>query len=178
MKRKLLVILLALMATVCLAFGLSACTGSESHEAEQGGGTSHKHIINYVAAETATCTQDGHAEYWYCADCGKYFTDAKGDNETTIEQLEIPATGHTPADSVRENEEPATCTAEGSYDEVVYCEICDTEISRTSKTIDKLAHTSADPVRENEEPATCTVEGSYDEVIYCEVCHEEIKDDR
>ena len=75
---------------------------------------------------------------------------------------------------MRENEVPATCTAEGSYDEVVYCEICDTEISRTSKTIDKIAHTPADPVRENEEPATCTAEGSYDEVIYCEVCHEEI----
>lgn len=35
MKRKLLVVLLALMATICLAFGLSACTESESHEIEQ-----------------------------------------------------------------------------------------------------------------------------------------------
>ena len=114
MKRKLLVVLLALMATICLAFGLSACNF--------GGEGGHTHNISYVNAETATCTQDGHAEYWHCADCGKYFTDAEGNNETTIAQLEIPATGHTPSDPVHENEVPATCTAEGSYDEVICCE--------------------------------------------------------
>ena len=170
MKKKLFIIFLTVMASACFALGLSACTGSS----EQGSGDGHTHNISYVAAEAATCTQDGHAEYWYCADCGKYFTDAEGNNETTIAQLEIPATGHTPADSVRENEVAATCTAEGSYDEVIYCEACDEEISRTSKTIDKLSHTPADPVRENEVPATCTAEGSYDEVVYCEICDTEI----
>ena len=174
MKKKLFIIFITVMASACFALGLSACTGNGGDDPEQGSGDGHTHNISYVAAETATCTQDGHAEYWYCADCGKYFTDAEGNNETTIVQLEIPATGHTPADSVRENEVAATCTAEGSYDEVIYCEACDEEISRTSKTIDKLAHTPADPVRENEVPATCTQEGSYDEVVYCEVCGEEI----
>ena len=209
MKKKLFIIFLTVMASACFALGLSACTGSS----EQGSGDGHTHNISYVAAETATCTQDGHAEYWYCADCGKYFTDAEGNNETTIAQLAISATGHewsewqttkpamctedglqkrvcekcgeeesdtviaaghSPADPVRENEVPATCTAEGSYDEVIYCEVCDEEISRTSKTIDKIAHSPADPVRENEVPATCSAEGRYDEVIYCEVCDEEI----
>lgn len=213
MKKKLFIIFLTVMASACFALGLSACTGNGGDDPEQGSGDRHTHNISYIAAETATCTQDGHAEYWYCADCGKYFTDAEGNNETTIAQLTIsamghewsewqttkPATctedglqkrvcekcgeeesdtviaaGHSPTDPVRENEVPATCTAEGSYDEVVYCEVCDTEISRTSKTIEKTAHTSADPVRENEVPATCTQEGSYDEVVYCEVCGIEI----
>ena len=52
----------------------------------------------------------------------------------------IPATGHTPGAAVRENEVAATCTTAGSYDEVVYCTACGNELSRTQKTIDKLAH--------------------------------------
>ncbi len=47
---------------------------------------------------------------------------------------------HSPAAAVAENVVPATCTAEGSYDEVVYCLECGEEISRTHKTIDKIAH--------------------------------------
>ena len=81
---------------------------------------------------------------------------------------------HTPAKSVKENEVAATCTAEGSYEEVIYCSECDEEISRTTKTVDKLSHTEAEAVKENEVAATCTAEGSYDEVIYCSVCEEEI----
>ena len=52
----------------------------------------------------------------------------------------IPAKGHTPSAAVRENEVAATCTTAGSYDEVVYCTACGNELSRTQKTIDKLAH--------------------------------------
>ena len=50
------------------------------------------------------------------------------------------ANGHSPAAAVRENEVAATCAAAGSYDEVVYCSVCNAEISRTQKTIDKLQH--------------------------------------
>ena len=81
---------------------------------------------------------------------------------------------HTAGKAVRENEIDATCTAEGSYDEVVYCSLCETEISRTANTIDKLAHTPGEAVRENEIDATCTTEGSYDEVVYCTECDEEL----
>ena len=42
---------------------------------------------------------------------------------------------HTPGAAVRENEVPATCVKDGSYDEVVYCTVCNTELSRTPKTI-------------------------------------------
>ncbi len=47
---------------------------------------------------------------------------------------------HNPAAAVAENVVPASCTAEGSYDEVVYCLDCGEEISRTHKTIEKTAH--------------------------------------
>ena len=98
-------------------------------------------------------------------------TDADGKSETI--KVTVNA-DHTPADAVRENEVAATCTDAGSYDEVVYCSVCKAEISRTQKTIEKIAHTPAAAVEENRVEATCTAAGSYDEVVYCSVCKAEI----
>lgn len=64
---------------------------------------------------------------------------------------------HTPAAPVSENEDPATCIREGSYDEVVYCSECGEEISRTTKTISKTAHTLT---LVNEVRATTTATGT------------------
>lgn len=64
--------------------------------------------------------------------------------EATKTEPVAKLTTHTPAAAVRENEVAATCQAAGSYDEVVYCSVCKTEISRTAKTIDQLTtHTDA-----------------------------------
>ena len=86
----------------------------------------------------------------------------------------VPAHIHTPGEPVQESVVPASCTAEGSYDEVVYCTGCNEELSREHKTIDKLAHTPGKAVQENIVPASCTAEGSYDEVIYCTECKAEL----
>ena len=51
-----------------------------------------------------------------------------------------PRHTHTNADPVHENEVAATCTSEGSYDEVIYCTDCKKEVERTSKSIDMLPH--------------------------------------
>lgn len=48
---------------------------------------------------------------------------------------------HTPGTAVKEKEVAATCTEEGSYEEVVYCTDCKEEISREKKTTAKLPHT-------------------------------------
>ena len=117
---------------------------------------------NYVlTSSTATCTEAGTATYT-CTKCGDSYTES------------VAANGHSPAAAVRENEVAATCTAAGSYDEVVYCSVCKAEISRTQKTIEKIAHTPAAAVEENRVEATCTATGSYDEVVYCSVCKAEI----
>ncbi len=81
---------------------------------------------------------------------------------------------HTVLSSVKENELTPTCTAEGSYDEVVYCTECSEEILRTTRSAAKLAHTLSSSVKENEVAPTCTAEGSYDEVVYCTKCNEEV----
>lgn len=49
---------------------------------------------------------------------------------------------HIPASSVIENEVSATYESEGSYDEVIYCSVCNYELSRTSKTIPALDGTT------------------------------------
>ena len=139
MKRILILTLMTLVTVISCAFALSACD-DKTNDTEPGG-TGHTHVLEYVDAEEATCTKEGYAAYWYCADCGKYFTDAEGKKETTLSQLIIPAAAHTPADPVRENEVTATCTHEGSYDEVVYCRECNREISRIKQTIAATGHT-------------------------------------
>ena len=98
-------------------------------------------------------------------------TDAEDKSETITVTVNA---AHTPAAAVRENEVAATCSAAGSYDEVVYCSVCNAEISRTQKPIEKIAHTPAAAVEENRVEATCSAAGSYDEVVYCSVCKAEM----
>lgn len=47
---------------------------------------------------------------------------------------------HTPATAVRENVVSPTCTAQGSYDEVVYCSSCGEKLSITKKYTSALGH--------------------------------------
>ena len=54
----------------------------------------HTHTMTHVAAVAATCAQPGNIEYWTCAECGKYFSDAAGNNEITLADTVIPATGN------------------------------------------------------------------------------------
>ena len=55
-------------------------------------------------------------------------------------QVSEACTDHTPGAAVRENEVPATCTKDGSHDEVVYCSVCQTDISRTTVTDKARGH--------------------------------------
>ena len=80
-----------------------------------------------VDSKDATCTDDGYVT----KACGCGATD------TTV----VPATGHTAADAVVENEVAATCTTDGSYDTVVYCSVCGVEVSRETSTVPATGHT-------------------------------------
>ena len=105
-------------------------------------------------------------------------------NVTYKENSEIIATGdmvlyaawggHTEGNEVIENKAEATCTADGSYETVVYCTECDKELSRVKTTVPALGHTNGTPVVEKEVQATCGADGSYDTVVYCSVCGTEL----
>ena len=147
------------------------CTekGYTTHTCEADG---ENYIDSYVDAlghdwgegevtKEATCTAAGERTFT-CSRCGETKTET------------VAAKGHTPGEAVRENEVAATCTEAGSYDEVVYCTVCNTELSRETVEIPTIAHTPGEAVRENEVAATCTEAGSYDEVVYCTVCNTEL----
>lgn len=90
-----------------------------------------------------TCTEQGYTTHT-CTRC----SDNYKDNYTN-------ALGHTPGTAVKENEKAATCTANGSYDSVVYCTACGAEISRETKTITKFGHDYKSVVT----APTCTEKG-------------------
>ena len=78
------------------------------------------------------------------------------------------------SEAVRENVILPTCTANGSYDVVIYCSVCGDELSRRTVSVAKIDHTPENAVIENEILASCTTDGSYDTVIYCSVCGDEL----
>ena len=94
--------------------------------------------------QPATCTEAGWADYVTCSRC----------DYSTYQT--IPALGHTKSDPVRENVVEASCTAAGSYDEVVYCSVCGEELSREEKVVEALGH---DLVKHEGQAATCTQNG-------------------
>ena len=106
-------------------------------------------------AKAATCTEKGWDAYVTCANC----------DYTTY--VEIPAKGHTPGNTVIENKVDATCTVDGSYDEVVYCTVCNTELSRETKT---EAATGHELVHHDAKAPTCTNVGwdAYDTCAKCD----------
>lgn len=128
----------------------------------------HKHSLTHIAAKPETCTGPGNTEYWICDGCGKYFSDENGDNEIDDDSWVIPAAGHLESlPPVSENIVAATCTEDGSYDEIVYCARCHEELSRETKPISASGHTwdagtvtkEATEAEEGEKTYTCTVCG-------------------
>ncbi len=114
------------------------------------------HDYESTVTKDPTCTETGVRTYTCTHDNSHTYTEV-------IEKL-----SHTPAEAVEENREEATCTQEGSYDSVVYCTVCGEELSRETKTIDKVAHSSV------EIPAvapTCTEKGKT-AGAKCSVCGE------
>ena len=122
--------------------------------------TALKHQFTSTVTKPASCTQDGVKTY--TCHCGESYTET------------IPAKGHTDGSPVVENKVNATCTENGSYDEVVYCTTCHTELRRDSRIQTKLGHQNGTPRKENETNSTCQKAGSYDTVIYCTRCHKEL----
>ncbi len=102
-----------------------------------------------VVTKEATCTEPG----------VKTFTCKNDDSHKRTE--EIPALGHKAGEAVTENNVPATCEEGGSYEEVVYCSVCNAEMSRETKTVEALGHDWDEGVIIKE--ATATEDG---EILY------------
>ena len=130
-------------APTCVDDGYEAyeyCTACDYTTYEKKAATGHSHEAVVTAP---TCTADGYTTYT-CSVCGDTYTDNV-----------VEATGHTEAEAVRENDVAATCVANGSYENVVYCSVCDAEISRTKITVDALGHDWGEA--DCTTPKTCSV---------------------
>ena len=119
------------------------------------------HALEHHDAKAATCTETGWEAYDTCKREGCGYTTYK----------EIPASGHTNGAAVKENEVAATCTTGGSYDEVVYCTVCEAEISREAKTTDPLGHDWGDWTETK--PATEDAEGEKTRICKHDSSHKE-----
>ena len=108
---------------------------------------SDNHDLVHHEAKAATCTETGWYEYDTCSRC----------DYTTF--VSIGKIAHTPSEAVKENIVEAKCEDNGSYDEVVYCAECGTEISRESKVIPALGHNL---IHHEGKAATCTETGWYE----------------
>ena len=80
----------------------------------------------------------------------------------------VDALGHTKGDAVVENEVKATCTTEGSYDEVIYCSVCGEEVIRETTIVPATGHTE---VLLGSVAPTCTETG-LGLGSKCEICGE------
>lgn len=106
----------------------------------------HKNVSS-VPAVPAGCETDGNSAYWYCPDCGRYFSDEALSEEVTKDSTVIPATGHTYGDTYHSN-------ADGHWHE------CD-----CGEKADSAAHTFEWVI---DKEATATENGSKHEA--CTVC--------
>ena len=115
-----------------------------------------EHALVKTEAKAATCTATGNSEYYTCSveGCGKVFKADKS-TETTVEAETIQIADHTPGEPVEENRVEETCTADGSYDKVIYCSVCKTHvIERNTITVASQGHSY--------ENGKCTVCGEAD----------------
>ena len=112
--KKLVAILALCMLCVFCAIGFSACEEKDGD---------HTHVYDSgVITKQATCAEQGELTIT-CSSCGKTYTQS------------IPMVAHTPSGAVEENRVEPICVEDGSYDSVVYCSVCNTELSRETTVI-------------------------------------------
>ena len=100
-----------------------------------------------------SCTEVGE-ERRYCSRCDHF------------EARELAVIGHAKGNAVEENRVEATCTTDGHYDSVVYCSVCNEELSRAQVTLPKLGHALT---HHDGKGATCTEKG-WSEYDTCSRC--------
>ena len=106
--KKLLVFSLAFVLIISALLLLAGCKKECTHSYEK-------------TVTPPTCTEAGE-EKFSCTKCDHYYT------------IKIEATGHTGGTPVEENI-VLSCVAEGKYDSVIYCTVCDAEVSRETVRI-------------------------------------------
>ncbi len=138
-----------------------------------------EHMAELVEGREATCSEDGMLPHWYCASCEGYFLDEALTEQTTYEDLLIPATAaHEDEDgewNVDENGHYHECACGEIFDQeehsgseancvsAAICEVCGEEFGE----IDSENHLNVELQGDLE--ATCTEDGYTGDLI-CNDC--------
>ena len=85
-------LILASLLSVTMIGTLVSCDKGETKPDEPSGPVEHVHNLSKVEALAATCTEDGHIEYYTCdgVDCANSYFDAEG-NELAYRDIVVPA---------------------------------------------------------------------------------------
>ena len=68
----------------------------------------HIHSLTAYPEVASTCTKGGNLAYWCCGECGKYYSDSAGNNETSDSLVSLQPLGHNYVNGV--------CTRDGAVD--------------------------------------------------------------
>lgn len=72
------------------------------------------HTMEHTPAKAATCKETGNIEYWYCTDCGKYFSDEAGNFEISESELITPIDTNNHTEALGEDGFTITCSLCGN----------------------------------------------------------------
>ena len=127
------------------------------------------HDLTKTEAQAPACTETGNSEYYTCAACGKFFSDAEGTNEIAKDSWVIAPTGH---DLAKTEAQAPTCTESGNS-EYFTCAACGkffsdaegaNEIAKDSWVIASLGHDFTQQLSDDAHlrtPASCTDAAEY-----------------
>lgn len=119
----------------------------------------HTHQAEYIPATQPNCSAEGSSGYYYCAECGKYFSDKACENEISKEDAVLPKNDEhdwgewkqtTISDCTHEGERTRACSR---------CGKTETQITPAEHTL--LYHGGKQP--------TCTQAG-YEPYLRCSTC--------
>lgn len=93
--------------------------------------TGHTHNLTKIEAKASTCQEKGNNEYYYCEGCGKYFKDAEGKTETTVDAEKLPLGNHNYVENPSADylKSEATCTSQAVY--YKSCSVCGDKSNET-----------------------------------------------
>ena len=135
------------------------------------------HTLTGIPAQPATCTEPGHIAYWSCTECGRYFSDADGNNEIQLSDTVVPRIPHS---LTRHEAHTATCTENGNI-EYWTCTMCGKHFSDENGTNEiSLAQTVITaghrPTQHEAKSAACTEAGNI-EYWTCRTCGKYFSDE-
>ncbi len=110
-------------AASCTDSGSSqrSCTVCGYVETRTENATGHNGTTRHIAAKQATCVSKGNVEYYHCGQCGKNFSDVKGEHEIKSTDTAVDSSKHVHTE-VRNAVTP-TASKDG-YTGDTYCKDC------------------------------------------------------